>query len=54
MASVAFRHDYFGQSRLKYDYPLERYDKKSHLPNISKRSVGLKTGDKKTAGKTTK
>ena len=29
----------FGQSRLKYYYPLQRYDQKSYLPNISKRGV---------------
>ena len=37
--SVALSHGYFDPSRLKYNYPLQRYDQKSHLPNISKRGV---------------
>ena len=41
MASVALSHGNFDQSRLKYYYPLQRYDQKSHLPYISKRGVEL-------------
>ena len=44
MASITLRHGYFGQSRLKYYCPLQRYDQKSHLPNISKR--GVRTSNK--------
>ena len=39
MTSVALRYGYFDQSRLKYYCPLQKYDQKSHLPNISKHGV---------------
>ena len=42
MVTVALRHGYFDQRRLKYFYPLQRCDQISYLPNISKHGVQQK------------